>query len=138
MGDYRYIARGKFLNFKKSRVWRIQIRAKNKNKNGRRFKYADSMFETLALIKSCTCISYRACEGIARGILRDDVPDHTTICRRINALDVTLNYDEHAYRTYNDCTMLTVDSGCLQLNDRGGLIRAARIYQDTLSCGNQN
>ncbi len=62
------------------------------------------MFETLALIKSCTGISYRAYEGIARSILRDDVSDHTTMCRRINALDVTLNYDEHVYRTDNDCT----------------------------------
>ena len=62
-------------------------------------------------------------ERIARSILRDDVPDHTTICRRINALDVTLNYDEHAYRTDNNCTMLTVDSSDLQLNDRGEWIR---------------
>ena len=49
-----------------------------------------------------------ACKRIARSILRDDVPDHTTIYWRINALDVALNYDKCMYRTDNDCIIMTV------------------------------
>ena len=54
----------------------IQIRVKNKN--GKRSKYADNMFETLALIKSYTGITHRACGRIVRSILRDDVSDQIT------------------------------------------------------------
>ncbi len=69
-----------------------------------------------------TGISYRACQGIAQDVLGDDSPDHTTIYRRINNLEIKLNSDK--IPCDKDSTiLLSTDSSGVQPNERGEWLR---------------
>ncbi|MDI1496074.1 MAG: Transposase [Cenarchaeum symbiont of Oopsacas minuta] len=111
---------GTHLTIQKSKSWKTQV---NKGKNGRRFEYSDKLFESLAIIKTYTSISYRACQGIAQNVLGSNAPDHTTICRRINALKI--NTPERVQQPSDQLKdiYLAIDGSGIKPNERGEWIR---------------
>ncbi|MDI1495054.1 MAG: Transposase [Cenarchaeum symbiont of Oopsacas minuta] len=120
MADSKYVKWGTHLTIKKSKSWKKQVKIKNKGKNGRRFVYSDKLFESLAIIKTYTGISYRACQGIAQNVLGSNAPDHTTICRRINALKIKT--PESPSDQLKDI-YLAIDGSGIKPNERGEWIR---------------
>ena len=70
--------------------WRWQLDKMNVGKEGSAFLYPDAMIECLSMWKCLAKFPYRTVEGLGGKIMAaagiDAKPDHTTLCRRFNAL----------------------------------------------------
>jgi IS5 family transposase len=62
-----------------------ELKEMNEGKVGAPYRYADSLFVFLGLIKVLTGVSYRWLQGFCTFFL-NEVPDYSRICRRINSL----------------------------------------------------
>ncbi|MDI1495351.1 MAG: Transposase DDE domain protein [Cenarchaeum symbiont of Oopsacas minuta] len=120
MADSKYVKWGTHLTIQKSKSWKKQV---NKGKNGRRFEYSVKLFESLTIIKTYTGISYRACQGIAQNVLGSNAPDHTTICRRINALKIKTPEKVQQPSDQLKDIYLAIDGSGIKPNERGEWIR---------------
>ena len=85
--DQKYIEFGKRMVIRRDPKWQDWLKKANRRKNGRPLLYADGMFVTLALIRTCTGMSYRAPGGMCQESL-GYAPDHTTIRERIMLLEM--------------------------------------------------
>ena len=87
--DQKYIEFGKRMVIRKDPKWQDWLKKANRRKNGRPLLYADGM--TLALIRTCTGMSYLPCARSRSGTPRTTLirgrimlleMDHDPSCRR--------------------------------------------------------
>jgi len=68
--------------------WEEELNQMNEGKEGRRFRYTDSMIVFLAILKSAFNVdSYRKLQGLAY-LFFENVPEYSRINRRMRALEL--------------------------------------------------
>ena len=69
-----------------------ETRERNGKRRGGQYVYAESLILVAAYAHMYFRLPYRQVEGLLASVIggRIAVPDHTTLCRRVNALDMTL------------------------------------------------
>lgn len=104
--DARYVEMGRRLVLHGNPNADAELRAMNRGKNGRPFAYDNTTIMAVAIIRFACGLSYRACQGLAAGVLGEgNAPDHVTLYRRINSIRVD------------------VSDGIMRARDRTGTIR---------------
>ena len=96
----------------------------NAGKIGQPYLYPNSMIETLAILH-CKSFDYRALEGLMLGLskgykLEFPVIDYSTICRRVNALNITFPV-ENENIAFND--IVGCDGTGIKVSNRGEWMR---------------
>ena len=122
--DARYIALGRTLVLAKSPDWEDELARANKKKNGSPFVYAESMFFSLAAIRSFCKLSFRVLEGVAvASIGRDAAPGYRQIHRRINKINVSIKDNIISARGKKGILNMAIDGTGLSPNARSEYIR---------------
>lgn len=102
--------------------WQRQIKKMNKNKEGAAFVYPDAMIECLSMWKCLAKFPYRTVEGLGGKIMAaagiDAKPDHTTLCRRFNALGKKF-YNERKKSKNGEPIYAVFDGSGLKVCNRG-------------------
>lgn len=103
----------------------LLIRRKNKNKVGSPFQYSDEFMKFFGMLKVVFHLPLREVEGFIRGIstyLKTlGTPDHATIHRRINSLD--LSYLDEQLLNSAEPIELAVDSTGIKVSNYGDWMR---------------
>ena len=100
--DARYMAQGMTLFLSPNPDSAKDLARMNKGKNGRPFIYDEETMMVVAGIVYQLGLACRGCEGLAVMALgEENAPDHTTIWRRINKMDVTSVDDTVEVRSKN-------------------------------------
>ena len=108
----------------KSPDYEHDLKAANKKKNGRPFKYAESLIMSLAIVKSVCRVSFRALGGIAAASLGEDsAPGYRQLQRRIKSVDVSIVGNTVTARGNNRTLSLTMGGDEPEPNTRGKHIR---------------
>ena len=122
--DARYVERGKGLHLVSDPNWISEILSMNHKKHGRPFKYAETLFMLIAAIKHQTKTSLRSCQGmVTKALGPENAPDHTTIQRRVNALNVEDDKGLLTVRGSDHVVCLIPDGTGLSPSNRGEWIR---------------
>lgn len=122
--DARYVATGRALALVASPDAGAELRWMNRGKNGRPYKYPESLIMTLAGFRSYCGLSFRVCEGFAVGQLGGEgVPHFTQIWRRMNALDVSFGARAVSVRGRNGVLNLSIDGTGMSPSGRSEYIR---------------
>ena len=88
----KYVKRGRALIIRDDPQRYEEMAGANRNKMGAPFQYAESLFTTLAVVKSMTELPYRHLQVMLIETLDDrNSPCYTTMYRRFQALDVKRN-----------------------------------------------
>ena len=88
--DARYVEQGMLLFLAPDPDSAKDLARMNKKKNGRPFEYSELTIMAIAGVRYNLQLAYRSCEGLAISALgKKDAPDYTTLCRRINKMNVT-------------------------------------------------
>ena len=104
--DARYIEQGMLLFLAPDPDSAKDLARMNKKKNGRPFDYSELTIMAIAGVRYKLKLAYRPCEGLAISALGEgDAPDHTTLCRRINKMNVTSA------------------EGCVEVRSKGSIMR---------------
>jgi len=102
--------------------WGFELERMNAGKEGGRYVYPDIFIKLLGYMRVLFHLPYRQTEGFLRALRRFDsriqVPDYSTIDRRVNKLDVKL--DEKAY---GDDVVIALDASGIKVANRGEWIR---------------
>ena len=102
--------------------WGFELERMNAGKEGGRYVYPDIFIKLLGYMRVLFHLPYRQTEGFLRALRRFDsriqVPDYSTIDRRVNKLDVKL--DEKAY---GDDVVIALDASGIKVTNRGEWIR---------------
>ena len=108
--DVRYIAQGMTLFLSPNPDSAKDLARMNKGKNGRPFIYDEETMMVIAGIVYQLGLTCRGCEGLAVMALgEENAPDHTTIWRRINKMNVTSVDDTVEVRSKNGMLRLIPD-----------------------------
>ena len=104
----------------------VELAKKNRHKNGAPFKYTETMFAAIAIIKSMAHLPSRQLAGMVEEMLpQSQTPNYPTIYRRLcnlstntigNMITVTSNGGGHRL-------LLAVDATGLKVGNRGEWIR---------------
>ena len=87
--DARYVELGKHLVLSESPNKEDELKKANKNKNGHPFVYAESLFQSLAIIRSYCGLSYRILEGVAiQTIGKENAPSYSQIQKRVTKIKI--------------------------------------------------
>jgi hypothetical protein len=112
-----------FLDTSVLKKWHRELRKQNKKKTGRGFLYPPCFIKYLALLKTYFNFSFRAIESLLSFLEKHlpslKKPDHSTIHRRISALN--LNLDESV--KHRKRLVVSIDSSGLKVHNRGEWIR---------------
>jgi IS5 family transposase len=107
--------------------WSIELEKMNEGKQGRKFVYPDSFIKLLGYMRAYFHLPYRQTEGVVRQHASDtlpSIPDYSRICRRINILDIKINYDdEDKTSLHDDNFVIAVDSTGIKVTNRGEWVR---------------
>jgi len=102
--------------------WGFELERMNAGKEGGRYVYPDIFIKLLGYMRVLFHLPYRQTERFLRALRRFDsriqVPDYSTIDRRVNKLDVKL--DEKAY---GDDVVIALDASGIKVTNRGEWIR---------------
>lgn len=86
MSDERYVTRGRQLLARAwLKRWPAELGRVNRGKRGRPFVLPPTMLEAVRRMLVSMRLSWRALEGVLRGLLNVKAPDHTTIWKRLAA-----------------------------------------------------
>ena len=122
--DARYVALGRTLVLSKSPDYSDELARANRKKNGAPFRYAESLFLSLAVIRSFCGLSFRVLEGVAaESIGRDGAPGYRQIHRRINGIKVSIRDGIITARGRNGTLNLAIDGTGLSPSARSEYIR---------------
>ena len=103
-------------------VWDSELERMNKGKEGGRYVYPEIFIRLLGYMHLLFYLPYRQTEGFLKALRRFDsriqAPDYSTIDRRVNRLDVTLDRED-----YGDDVILAVDASGIKVANRGDWIR---------------
>jgi len=102
--------------------WDLELERMNGGKEGGRYVYPDIFAKLLGYMHLLFHLPYRQTEGFLKALRKFDsriqVPDYSTIDRRVNRLDVKLNEED-----YGDDIVLAVDASGIKVSNRGEWIR---------------
>ena len=102
--------------------WNIELEKMNTGKEGGQYVYPEIFIRLLGYMHLLFHLPYRQTEGFLKALRRFDsriqVPDYSTIDRRVNRLDIQL--DE---KDYGDDIVLAVDASGIKVANRGEWIR---------------
>ena len=102
--------------------WDSELERMNEGKEGGQYVYPEIFVRLLGYVRLLFHLPYRQTEGFLKALRRFDsriqVPDYSTIDRRVNELDVKL--DE---KDYGDDIVLAVDGSGIKVSNRGEWIR---------------
>ncbi|MEW6222627.1 MAG: transposase [Candidatus Hadarchaeota archaeon] len=82
-----------YLNLDFLESWAEDVGGLNEGKVGAPFEYPESLMTFLGFVHVMLSVDYRGLEGLVRGLCRFvsiEVPDYSTICRRVNALKLQI------------------------------------------------
>ena len=87
------------------------LEASNAGKFGRPYKYSDPKIAHLAALRDYTGAALRRVEGAGQLLYgMDGAPDHTTLCRRLNSMDLEIPPGAAVLCDYGRTLVMTVDS----------------------------
>jgi hypothetical protein len=102
--------------------WDSELERMNKGKEGGQYVYPEVFMRLLGYVRLLFHLPYRQTEGFLKALRRFDsriqVPDYSTIDRRVNELDVKLDEED-----YGDDIVLAVDASGVKVANRGEWIR---------------
>jgi hypothetical protein len=102
--------------------WDDELEGINRGKEGGQYVYPEIFVRLLGYMRLLFHLPYRQTEGFLEALRRFDsriqVPDYSTIDRRVNRLNVKL--DEEGY---GDDVILAVDASGIKVSNRGDWIR---------------
>ena len=112
-----------FLDVKVLKTWEKELKKMNKKKNGRRYAYPKCFIRYLALLRTYLGLTYRNLESLlsflAKHIPILEKPDHSTLHRRITALNLNLQDTVK----HKKGLIVSIDSSGLKVHNRGEWIR---------------
>jgi hypothetical protein len=104
--------------------WNDELERMNARKEGGRFVYPDVFVKLLGYVHLLFHLPYRQTEGFLKALRRFDsriqVPDYSTIDRRVNRLGVRLDMEEDRY---GDDLVIAVDASGIKVSNRGDWMR---------------
>ena len=102
--------------------WNSELERMNAGKEGGRYVYPEIFVRLLGYMRLLFHLPYRQTEGFMKALRRFDsrvqVPDYSTIDRRVNRLDVKLDEED-----YGDDLVIAVDASGIKVTNRGDWIR---------------
>jgi len=102
--------------------WDSELERMNKGKEGGQYVYPEIFVRLLGYMRLLFHLPVRQTEGFLKALRRFDskiqVPDYSTIDRRVNRLDVKLDEED-----YGDDIVLAVDGSGVKVSNRGDWIR---------------
>lgn len=121
----KYIIEGRlYLSFDFLDSWNQEVKRLNKNKEGARYKYPDSLIRFCSVIKVCFHVGYRQEQGVLQGLHKwipiPDVISYSQINRRMNKLGLDL---VKSLAKQEDAQIIAVDSTGIKLYNSGEWIR---------------
>jgi IS5 family transposase len=121
----KYVRRGELLlDFDFLDRWDYEIRKMNSNRWGGKYLYPDSFITALSFIYVLFFLPYRQLEGFFKAISKFipnlKVPDHSTIHRRVNKLNINL---KESLIKSKVPVVLAVDSSGIKVAKSGDWIR---------------
>ena len=106
----KYVRHGQELVVRDDPQRRVEIRGTSRHKAGAPFRYADSLFVALAIIKSITSLLYRHLQGMLAMTPRDEgSPDYATIYKRLQSW-VSRRTATHSQSPAGKCCPLRLQS----------------------------
>ena len=79
--------------------WNSELEGMNKGKEGGRYRYPEIFVRLLGYMRLLFHLPYRQTEGFMKALRRFDsriqVPDYSTIDRRVNKLDVKVDEEDY-------------------------------------------
>ena len=109
--------------------WDSELEKMNKGKEGRKFVYPDSFIKLLGYMRAYFHLPYRQTEGVVREHASNtlpSIPDYSNISRRINRLNIKINYDDDDKSSlqHDDNFVIAIDSTTgVKVTNRGEWIR---------------
>lgn len=106
--------------------WDTELKEMNKDKVGAPFHYPNTFLLLLGYAKVYFHLPYRQTEGIAQGHAKGkvpDIPDYTTISRRINRLNIKINDNSKSKEFEDDYIIIAIDSTGIKVTNRGQWMR---------------
>ncbi len=110
------------LGFDVINNWDTELKEMNKDKVGEPFHYPDTFLLLLGYAKVYFHLPYRQTEGIAQGHAKGkvpDIPDYSTISRRINRLDIKMENEYKSKEFEDDYIVIAIDSTGIKVTNRG-------------------
>jgi hypothetical protein len=105
--------------------WDSELERMNAGKEGGRYVYPEIFVRLLGYMHLLFHLPYRQTEGFLKALRRFDsrieVPDYSTIDRRVNRLGVKLGDEEE--RSYGDDLIIAVDASGIKVSNRGDWMR---------------
>jgi IS5 family transposase len=102
--------------------WDSELERMNDRKEGGRFVYPDVFVELLGYVHLLFHLPYRQTEGFLKALRRFDsrieVPDYSTIDRRVNRLEVKVDEED-----YGNDLVIAVDASGVKVSNRGDWMR---------------
>jgi len=102
--------------------WDSELAEMNARKEGGRYVYPEIFVRLLGYVHLLFHLPYRQTEGFLKGLRRFDsriqVPDYSTIDRRVNRLNVKLDEED-----YGDDLVIAVDASGIKVSNRGDWMR---------------
>jgi hypothetical protein len=102
--------------------WDTELERMNAGKEGGRYEYPDIFVRLLGYMHLLFRLPYRQTEGFLKALNRFDqriqVPDYSTIDRRVNRLHVKLSEED-----YEDDVIIAVDASGIKVSNRGDWMR---------------
>jgi Transposase DDE domain len=127
--------------------WDTELKEMNKDKvGGEPFHYPNSFLLLLGYAKVYFHLPYRQTEGIAQGHAKGrvpDIPDYSTISRRINRLDIKIEakskeFEDHYLVIAIDSTGIKVTNRGQWMKDKWDVKKKERIFENTYRSGYQD
>ena len=104
--------------------WDSELERMNEGKEGGRYVYPEVFVRLLGYVHLLFHLPYRQTEGFLKALSRFDsrfqVPDYSTIDRRVNRLGVRLGDEEDRY---GDDLIIAVDASGIKVSNRGDWTR---------------
>jgi IS5 family transposase len=102
--------------------WDSELERMNARKEGGRYVYPEIFVRLLGYVHLLFHLPYRQTEGFLKALRRFDsrieVPDYSTIDRRVNRLNVKLDTED-----YGDDVVIAVDASGVKVSNRGDWMR---------------
>ncbi len=107
--------------------WNTELEEMNKDKEGRKFVYPDSLIKLLGYMRAYFHLPYRQTEGVVREHASNtlpSIPDYSNISRRINRLDIKIIDDDITKSNlHDDNFVIAIDATGIKVSNTGEWIR---------------
>jgi hypothetical protein len=100
--------------------WHDELEKMNEGKEGALFRYPDSFVQLLGYMRAYFHLPYRQTEGVVKAHARKvpSIPDYSTLCRRINSLDIRVDEEK-----VGNNIVIALDSTGIKVANRGEWMR---------------